>query len=312
MKAPLRNRGTTTRHSRSNATKQETVAPELPFTMTITYRDVELHPFGKITQASEVHSWGATPTYRNLLIGGLYSLVYVYEGGGAFVRSDGYEQKISAGDMILTFPQFQHSYGGGNQPWKEFSIRFEGSVFDDWQKMGVLNPNKPIWRLEPIEYWHRRFTEIVAHPQWPGPSSVLTRCTHLMYVLADAFRHEDLEANGLESQRWLQSVCEQIDGMAHGGTLNWAKIAAFVKMTPDGFRRRFTRLARMTPASYHRQSTMQQVGQMLHDPNLTMSEIAEAMGFCNQFHFSHQFKKMMGVSPTDFRKRLFGQQNLPI
>lgn len=297
---------------RIRPTKQEAAVPELTFSMTITYRDVEDHPFGRITQASEVESWGPTPTYRSMLIEGIFSLVYVYEGGGIFRRSDGFEQKITAGDLILTFPEFQHSYGGGEQTWKEYSIRFDGSVFEEWLQIGILNPDRPIWRLEPIEYWHRRFVEILGHPLWPGRSSTLTRCTHLMYVLADAFRHEDLEANGLESQRWLQTVCDQIESMATGGTLNWSKLASLVKMTPDGFRRRFTRLARMTPASYHRQSVMQKACKMLHDPNLSMGEIAEDMGFCNQFHFSHQFKKMIGVSPTDFRKRLFGQQNLPL
>ena len=42
---------------------------------------------------------------------------------------------------------------------------------------------------------------------------------------------------------------------------------------------------------------------LLARSNMTVSEVAKRGGFSDQFHFSRAFKKVYGVSPTDFRKR---------
>ncbi len=40
---------------------------------------------------------------------------------------------------------------------------------------------------------------------------------------------------------------------------------------------------------------------MLHDPSLTIAEIAVKLGFYDAYAFSNQFKKIVGVSPKVFR-----------
>jgi AraC-like DNA-binding protein len=42
--------------------------------------------------------------------------------------------------------------------------------------------------------------------------------------------------------------------------------------------------------------------ELIHDSKLTIAEIAEKLGYCDQFHFSRQFKKALGKSPIQFRK----------
>ncbi len=42
---------------------------------------------------------------------------------------------------------------------------------------------------------------------------------------------------------------------------------------------------------------------LLKNSQLSISEIAELIGFCNEFYFSRVFKKFRGISPSDYRKK---------
>jgi YesN/AraC family two-component response regulator len=44
--------------------------------------------------------------------------------------------------------------------------------------------------------------------------------------------------------------------------------------------------------------------QLLHEYNKSMSEIAFACGYTNQYHFTRTFKKLMNTPPSSFRKSL--------
>ena len=36
---------------------------------------------------------------------------------------------------------------------------------------------------------------------------------------------------------------------------------------------------------------------------MTLGDIAQTLGFCNEHHLSHMFKKEFGVSPGGYRKK---------
>ena len=47
--------------------------------------------------------------------------------------------------------------------------------------------------------------------------------------------------------------------------------------------------------------------QMLRDSNLSVTQIAELLGFQNCFFFSKLFKKHIGISPMQYRKNTLSQ-----
>lgn len=48
----------------------------------------------------------------------------------------------------------------------------------------------------------------------------------------------------------------------------------------------------------------QELATMLHNPNLTFTEIADRMNFYNQAHLSRYTKKMLGMTPSEYRKAM--------
>lgn len=68
-------------------------------------------------------------------------------------------------------------------------------------------------------------------------------------------------------------------------------------------RRRFREAFGMTPHDFERASRVQAACQALADSDASLAEIALDFGFCDQSAFSVQFRKQMGCSPNEYRKK---------
>ena len=56
-----------------------------------------------------------------------------------------------------------------------------------------------------------------------------------------------------------------------------------------------------TLLKYHNQVRCEQAKQLLADTALSISEVGEAVGFVSSSHFTHIFKKTVGLTPTEYR-----------
>lgn len=56
-------------------------------------------------------------------------------------------------------------------------------------------------------------------------------------------------------------------------------------------------------SAYVKRLRLEKASQLLDVPDTTLGEIAELLGFRDQFAFSHFFKKAVGCSPREYRKR---------
>ena len=52
---------------------------------------------------------------------------------------------------------------------------------------------------------------------------------------------------------------------------------------------------------YHNTIRCENAKELLKETNLSVAEIGSAVGYISPAHFSHQFKKMTGVSPSNWR-----------
>jgi AraC-like DNA-binding protein len=58
----------------------------------------------------------------------------------------------------------------------------------------------------------------------------------------------------------------------------------------------------VTPSAFRKQHRFAAAKALLADDSLTIKEVADRLGFCNQFHFSREFRSFFGLSPSEFRR----------
>lgn len=241
---------------------------------------------------------------------GKYALVYLLEGQGRYTDSNGLNLPLVAGDLILVFPDVAHRHGPGfGQRWRETWVVFEGPAFDMWRQAGILDPAKPVHHLEPVDHWQRRIEAIVGLPQGPSSSPLLEFC-RLQQVLAEALVSSAVASLTLSDFTWGIQASTLLESEASfGATL--PDVARQLHMSYSCFRKRFTQVLGISPGRYRSDRIREQACQLMQQTDLTNQQIADRLGFADEFHFSHRFKELTGRSPKAFRKSLLRSASAP-
>ncbi len=74
-----------------------------------------------------------------------------------------------------------------------------------------------------------------------------------------------------------------------------------LRTSPRKLVRSFTKKYQITPYEYYLVKKIELAQQYLVSSSLTISEISNQLGFCDQYYFSNRFKKTVGVSPKQYR-----------
>lgn len=81
------------------------------------------------------------------------------------------------------------------------------------------------------------------------------------------------------------------------------RLAGSLNISTDYFIRLFKALVGLPPKQYIRNLRIQEAASLIQNkPDLTISDIAQHVGFDDMNYFSRCFKKEMGLSPTQYRK----------
>ena len=88
--------------------------------------------------------------------------------------------------------------------------------------------------------------------------------------------------------------------------LEVADLAKKANLSVPRFHAEFKRLFGDSPLDHVRKMRLAKASDMLRSGSLSLEEIAKQTGFCNQFHFSREFKKCYGSSPSVFRRNIAG------
>ena len=84
--------------------------------------------------------------------------------------------------------------------------------------------------------------------------------------------------------------------------LTLAEIAGVAHMSPDHFGRSFRTATGLTPHQYVIQRRVERARSLLTETNLTVTEVAQAVGFSNSSHLAHHVRRLLGVSPSALRR----------
>jgi len=124
--------------------------------------------------------------------------------------------------------------------------------------------------------------------------------THLMGLI---LRHKDESGYGATNVR--ERVAKSIEFMKNHlrEPLKIATLAGLVSLSRSHYTTLFQRVTGYAPLSYLNHLRMQRAVQLLNTTDLSIKQISDQLGFCDQFYFSRAFVKMHNHSPSEHRRR---------
>ncbi|MBN1676894.1 MAG: helix-turn-helix transcriptional regulator [Kiritimatiellae bacterium] len=236
-----------------------------------------------------------------------YSLLYIVEGTGRYRDSMGGQHDLRPGTLIRSAPGMSILYGPpeGERLFETY-IGFRGAVFDLWFRHGFFSVEPPVIFLEPVDYWARRIRDLPGDDPNPGPDGTLAQVAQIQTLLADIRGYEANRDSNPQDRNWLARARRLLEAKGAGGPTGLRSVARELGLSYEGFRKRFTRLAGLSPGRYRVARRIDLACNLLVRHALTNAELAETCGFRDEYHFSRRFREITGLTPTAFRSRKGG------
>lgn len=132
---------------------------------------------------------------------------------------------------------------------------------------------------------------------------------HLLEILHGLRRHFQLQGTVRPGHAQQRNRVERLKRLFdflnqnYAQKLRLAEAAAMVGMSETRFKDFFKRATGSTFAQYLIQFRLGRASQLLRDTDLSIAEIAQQTGFCDQSHFDNRFKDNFKISPREYRTR---------
>lgn len=127
-----------------------------------------------------------------------------------------------------------------------------------------------------------------------------TLAIHLLRRYANHSKIDQINQTGL-APALLQQVVEYINDQLEQD-LSVEAIAALVQLSPFHFSRLFKQGMGLSPYQYILQCRIERSKLLLRQRHFSIAEVAHQVGFASQSHLHRHFKRIVGVTPKQFRR----------
>ncbi len=249
-------------------------------------------------------NFGINPQKMRIL--GKYALILIHSGNCYYADGNGINRELETGDLVLIFPEIPHAYGPlAEGDWKHSYVVFEGPQFDLFRKTGIIDQSDPIWHLEPVDYWKRRFQEIFPQNPRTSKSAANRTVAQFSYLIAD-MSATHTEASRTSEDAWLEESMYLLSGPTDAVWLEPQTVAQRVGLSYENFRKQFVRRSGDSPAQFQKRRRIEHACAAIYQNSHSFKELADELGFCDVFHFSKVFRQITGDTPSAFRKKAQG------
>lgn len=234
-----------------------------------------------------------------------FQLIYIASGKAHF-HFDDKEEIVTAGHMVLYRPKEpqKYEYYGDDQTevyWVHFT---GGNVTNILRSYGLSNDKKVFFCGSGLEYssiFRNMINELqICNEHYPEMLEMYLR--QLFIILQRSF------LSSLKSEN--TRVVEEIDKATiyfsehYNENISIDEYAENNHVSVSWFIRNFKQYTGFTPMQYILSKRIYNAEILLQNPSHNVTEIANMIGYENPLYFSRIFKKIKGISPSEYRKNI--------
>jgi AraC-like DNA-binding protein len=242
-----------------------------------------------------------------------YELLYVPHGTGR--RHIGANvSRYEDGELLLLGPNVPHlSYGygyGQGEYFEELVVQFAPDLLGaDWLALPEM---RQIQLLLERARTGLVFTAALRHEVGPqlkqllvlAPLPRLLALVHILQQLAVTPAYLDLAASSVVAPSAAQERLNRVLTLLNqrlAGPVSVPELAEEAALSVPAFCRFFKKMTQRTVTEFVNECRVQQAGRLLLQ-NLSVTEVGYASGFQNLSYFNRTFRRLMGVSPSAYRR----------
>ncbi len=229
---------------------------------------------------------------------GQYGIVYVTEGEAEYRFLGGRRKTVRAGELFLLAPEAAYTVFIP-RVFRHYTVNFDlypESVLPD----ALCEDGFLLCESAPA---HARLFERIATlwrtPQ-AGSDMAAMGCLYEILALLSASLSEGNERVALYGR--LRPAAAYL-GAHFSKPITNAALAALCNMSETHFRREWTRAYKKTPLVYRDELRIEQAKRLLLRADTSVGDVAHECGFEDESYFGRFFKKHMGETPGEFRRK---------
>lgn len=229
-------------------------------------------------------------------------IIYCSEGSG-WVELEGRHSPLKERHLAVIPSGVPHRYGASAEtPWSIYWFHLRGELVPSLLRLyGLGGSPVPVplgQQSQLLDSFDRCFRLLMEKP-YSMPVQV-----HVSQTMGQLLGAIGLGAGGSARQRKREADLERairyMNDHLHSA-VSLQEIAAHTGLSKQHLIFLFKQVTGFPPVEYYLRLKMQRAGQMLSLTGLSVKEISASFGMEDPYYFSRMFKKLMGVSPTEYR-----------
>lgn len=230
-------------------------------------------------------------------------LIYCIQGSGQF-SVDHCTHQVNSGDLLLLPSGVAHAYqASDNQPWSIYWVHFSGQKSIEFMQYIKTQNDSLVIRVGVNSSLIHNFDMLLESLQ----SSInISSFIHAANMLRQILTHIPLlrplaKAQQIAHQFDLERVHATMQANLHN-SLDLDTLAASVNLSKFHFIKKYKEITNTTPINYFIHLKIERACHLLDISAKTIKEISFNLGYEDTYYFSRIFKKIMGVSPKQYRE----------
>lgn len=228
-----------------------------------------------------------------------YILIYCTAGEGWY-EINGNHYTVEANHAFLLPPGVAHAYGAAAvNPWSIYWVHFTGTKAAYFaESIGTDPTGAPLFvsPSAPRLMLFERMMECLDFMHDPDSLAIANSYQHAYLA---SFRPHTSQSNGT-AYHPVQTVVELMRANI-GKNFSLGELAAAVHLSESHLSALFKKNTTYSPLQLFTSLKMQRACELMHDKTKSIKSIAYELGYTDPYHFSRLFKKIMGISPRQFR-----------
>lgn len=237
-----------------------------------------------------------------------YLIHYIISGSG-YYTTGGHTYRLHETDMFLVYPNTEVVYYADElDPWEYAWVGFTGSDASMILTATDFTAENPIIHAAPFGAdIHRQILHI--YDARGNEFEHAVEMTGRLYTMLAMFMHGATHTTAQNSvNSYVQKGVEFISSN-YSYAITVEDIADYVGVSRSHLFRSFENVLGQSPKEYLTDFRMKQACYLLEHSDLSITAIANSLGFDNSLYFSKTFHKQKKLSPTEYRKQTLNTHN---